>query len=32
MGYKNVRSLAGGLQAWIGAGLPVSRGSYSIED
>ena len=23
MGYKNVRSLAGGLQAWIDAGLPT---------
>ena len=32
MGYKNVRSLAGGLQAWIGAGLPVSRGGDPIED
>jgi rhodanese-related sulfurtransferase len=32
MGYKNVRSLAGGLQAWIGAGLPAWRGGYPIED
>ncbi len=32
MGYKNVRSLAGGLQGWIGAGLPVWRGGYLIED
>jgi phage shock protein E len=32
MGYKNVRSLAGGLQAWINAGLPVSRGGDPIED
>ena len=32
MGYKNVRSLGGGLQAWIGAGLPVWRGGYPIED
>ena len=32
MGYKNVRSLAGGLQGWIGAGLPVWRGGNLIED
>ena len=32
MGYKNVRSLAGGLQAWIDAGLPTWRGRHSIED
>ena len=32
MGYKNVRSLAGGLQGWIGAGLPVWRRGYLIED
>ena len=32
MGYKNVRCLAGGLQAWIDAGLPVSRGGYPIEE
>lgn len=32
MGYKNVRSLAGGLQAWIEARLPVSRGGYPIEE
>ena len=32
MGYKNVRSLAGGLQGWIRAGLPAWRGGYPIED
>jgi phage shock protein E len=32
MGYKNVRSLAGGLQAWINAGLPVFRRGDPIED
>ena len=25
MGYKNVRSMAGGLKAWEGAGLPVTK-------
>jgi rhodanese-related sulfurtransferase len=25
MGYKNVRSMAGGLKAWKAAGLPVTR-------
>ena len=25
MGYKNVRSLAGGFQAWKAAGLPTSK-------
>ena len=32
MGYRNVRSLAGGLQGWIGAGLPAWRGGHLIED
>ncbi|HEY5707142.1 MAG TPA: rhodanese-like domain-containing protein [Terrimicrobiaceae bacterium] len=32
MGYKNVRSLAGGLQAWVDAGLPTWRRSHPIED
>ena len=32
MGYKNVRSLAGGLQAWIDAGLPTWSGRHSVED
>ena len=26
MGYKNARSMAGGLKAWKAAGLPTSRG------
>jgi rhodanese-related sulfurtransferase len=25
MGYKNVRSMAGGLKAWKAAGLPISK-------
>src|SRR3984893_12348864 len=25
MGYKNVRSMAGGFQAWKGAGLPTTK-------
>jgi rhodanese-related sulfurtransferase len=25
MGYKNVRSMAGGLKAWTGAGLPTTK-------
>ncbi len=25
MGYKNVRSMAGGLKAWKGAGLPTTK-------
>jgi rhodanese-related sulfurtransferase len=25
MGYKNVRSMAGGLKAWKAAGLPTTR-------
>ena len=32
MGYKSVRSLAGGLQAWIDAGLPTWSGRHSVED
>ena len=25
MGYKNVRSMAGGLKAWKGSGLPITK-------
>ena len=32
MGYTNVKSLAGGLQAWIDAGFPTWRRSHPIED
>ena len=32
MGYTNVKSLAGGLQAWIDAGLPTWRGRHPIDD
>jgi len=32
MGYINVKSLAGGLQAWIDAGLPTWRRRHPIED
>src|ERR1700730_2176530 len=29
MGYRNVRSMAGGLKAWKAAGLPTTRGRFS---
>jgi rhodanese-related sulfurtransferase len=32
MGYTNVKSLGGGLQAWIDAGLPTWRRRHPIED
>ncbi len=32
MGYTNVKTLAGGLQAWIDAGLPMWRRSHAIDD
>jgi rhodanese-related sulfurtransferase len=32
MGYNNVRSIACCMHGWIGAGLPVWRGNYLIED
>ena len=28
MGYKNVRSMAGGFKAWKSAGLPTTKSSY----
>ncbi len=32
MGYTNVKSIAGGFQAWLEAGLPAWRNSQFIED
>lgn len=32
MGYTRVRSVAGGIRAWLEAGLPVVRKSLLIED
>jgi phage shock protein E len=32
MGYTNVKSLAGGLHAWIDAGFPTHGANRSIED
>ena len=32
MGYTNVKSIAGGFQAWLDAGLPAWRGGQFIED
>ena len=32
MGYTNVKSLAGGLKAWIDAGLPIWRRNHPIDD
>ena len=32
MGYTNVKTLAGGLEAWIDAGFPTWRRSQPVED
>jgi rhodanese-related sulfurtransferase len=32
MGYTNVKSIAGGLQAWINADFPTLRTSQPMED